>query len=338
MRVLFAGYLFWGSTAKQRLEALKRIGCEVHAFDYCRFFPFNTRGLHSLERRLCWGPTVSRLNTMLVDQALEVQPQILWLEKALQVSPGALGKLRSCGSQPVLVHHSNDDQFNPKNQSRYYLKTIPLYDVHVTTNPHNVSELIACGANRVILRDFAFCPRLHQPRDLSDEQRRLYGSQVAFAGTFEGERGKSILSLAEAGIEVRVWGFGWDRHPFSEHQNIQVEGRPVWEDEYVCVINATEISLCFLRKSNRDVSTGRTFEIPACGGFMLAERTEKHLSLFAEGKEAVFFSNEEELVEKVRYYLNHAEERASIARAGRKRCLESEYSNDDRLREVLSEI
>jgi spore maturation protein CgeB len=71
---------------------------------------------------------------------------------------------------------------------------------------------------------------------------------------------------------------------------------------------------------------------------MLGERTEEHLDLFREGVEAEFFSSNDELSDKVRYYLAHPEQRLRIAAAGRERCLKDGYSYSDRLRSILETV
>jgi spore maturation protein CgeB len=138
--------------------------------------------------------------------------------------------------------------------------------------------------------------------------------------------------LARHGVPVRVWG-PWPRHKSTP--NLRVEGRPLWDADYARAISAFRINLGFLRRVNRDRHTTRSIEIPACGGFLLAERTPEHLALFREGIEAEFFAGDGELLEKVRWYLAHEPERLRIAEAGARRCIESDYSNDHQLTAVL---
>ena len=213
-----------------------------------------------------------------------------------------------------------------------------LYDLHVTTKTHNIQELRDLGAREVYFMDKAFCPDVHRPLPVSSPDRVRLGSRVSFIGSYEKERAQSMLHLAKGGIEVRIWGPGWTRSHKLSHSNLRIEGKALWEDEYALAICATDINLCFLRKVNRDKQTARSIEIPACGGFMLAERTDEHLRLFEENKEAAYFSSDDELVEKVRYFLKHDEERQRIARAGREHCLKGEYSYQERIEKLFRKL
>lgn len=338
LKILFAGPLFKGSTALQRYNALQKIEFDVCSFDYCRYFPPGRRGMFSLWRRLGWGPPIWQMNVHLLNKARESRPDIIWLEKALFIYQGTLRLLKQLLPSPFLIHYSPDDQLNPDNQSRHYLNSISLYDLHVTTKTHNIQELRDLGARGVYFMDNSFCLDVHRPLSVSPSDRMRLGGLVGFIGTYEEARAQSMLQLAKAGIEIRILGDGWKCGNCLSHPNLHIKGRAVWADEYAMAICATDINLCFLRKVNRDRQTDRSIEIPACGGFMLAERTEEHLRLFEEGKEAEFFSSDEELLDKVRYYMEHEDERKLIARAGMERCLKSGYSNRERLTQLLNYV
>ena len=60
----------------------------------------------------------------------------------------------------------------------------------------------------------------------------------------------------------------------------------------------------------------RSFEILACGGFILHERTPELLEHYEEGREIACFGSIEELTDKITHYLTHAEERQAMASAG----------------------
>ncbi|HAL92556.1 MAG TPA: hypothetical protein DCM68_05975 [Verrucomicrobia bacterium] len=109
-------------------------------------------------------------------------------------------------------------------------------------------------------------------------------------------------------------------------------------EDYAAAICRSKICLCFYSQWNRDTDNSRMYEIPACGVFMLAERNDENVRVFAEGVEADFFSTPEELVAKVRHYLVHDAEREAIAARGLKRCRSSGYSYAQRLATMMQQI
>jgi spore maturation protein CgeB len=99
-----------------------------------------------------------------------------------------------------------------------------------------------------------------------------------------------------------------------------------------------KIVLGLLCKIHPDQTTTRTFEIPASGSFLLAERTEEHESLFEDEKEAIFFNSLEDLKHKVKYYLENNFERESIAKNGHEKIKNANYSNKNRILEIFHKI
>jgi spore maturation protein CgeB len=79
----------------------------------------------------------------------------------------------------------------------------------------------------------------------------------------------------------------------------------------------------------------RTFEAPACGAFLLNERTPEHLKLLEENRDAAYFSSKAELVEKVRYYLWRENERERIRRSGYKTITSGGNTYKDRLNQIV---
>lgn len=63
----------------------------------------------------------------------------------------------------------------------------------------------------------------------------------------------------------------------------------------------------------------RDFEIPACGGFYLAQFCPELPLYYEIGREIAVWDSAADLVERIHYYLARPEERAAIARAGQRR-------------------
>jgi len=82
----------------------------------------------------------------------------------------------------------------------------------------------------------------------------------------------------------------------------------------------------------------KSFEIAACGGFLLAERSAGHEARFVEGEEAVFFTGFEECAEKIRRYLPDEAARDRIAKAGRERAVRDGYGNDPQVGKIVERL
>lgn len=334
LHIVYVGPLGEGATCRQRMLALEALGHRVTPVDIvpgelaARRLTFAWR----VRRRLLGEHDEARTNERLLALPASPAPDVVWVDKGLTVEPATLVALRSRWPGAMLVNYSGDDMFNPRNQTPAWRASLPLYDLFATTKSFNVPELEAAGARATLFVDKGYSPAVHRPYEVTAELRERFGGDVGFIGWPEGAREKSIRHLARHEIDVRVWG-PWPRWKAAPH--LRIEGRPLWDDDYARALSAFRINLGFLRRVNRDLQTTRSIEIPACGGFLLAERTDEHLRLFREDVEAVFFRDDAELLEKTRYYLAHEDERARIAAAGRRRCLEDGYAYDARLTHIL---
>ena len=339
MRILYSGELSRGSTTAMRLNALVELGHDVVSVSTVPptlptgLRSFAARAMHKLKRPL----DQTDANAKIRAEAERGHFDLLWIDKGLTIRPETIAFVKAHQPGIVVAGYSPDDMANPVNQSTYFLRGLHLYDYYATTKTYGVEELREMGVPHPIFSGNAYDPHTHYPIELTPDEQQRFGCDVGFVGYFETDRANHIAFLAANGVPVRVCGESW-RHFARTGRLLQPPQPSIYALDYTKALCGAKINLCFLRKANRDRQTQRSVEIPACGAFMLAERTDEHQELFEEGREAEYFSSPEELLEKVKYYLAHPQERQRIAAAGRRRCLDSGYSYNDRLREILQRI
>lgn len=339
LRVLYIGPLLPGSTTVQRARALSSLGHHLTMVNTAETSEFVAKPClpARVMRKLCGPRDRSGANDSVIRQVRDAKFDLAWIDKGLTILPHTIEKIRDFQPHCNIIGYSPDDMMNRANQSRQFLAGLRLYDCFITTKSYNVSELETLGCPKVLFIDNSYDPETHKPLPADMQSRARLGGTVGFIGQWEPERAQSLRKLALAGIAVRVWGYTWERMK-DVPTGLTLENRPLWGEDYSLALCNFDINLCFLRKCNRDMQTTRTVEIPACGAFMLAERTDEQRRLFGEGQEAAYFGNDDELLDMVRHYLAHPTERQRIAAAGRERCLRGGYSNAERLARVLSLI
>ncbi len=344
LRIVYIGLLRPGQTSLQRLHALESLGHAVTGVDatpppkpWVLELPHRVSGKLFRLGLDAFGPRDRNgENASILRLFRDAECDVLWVDKGTTIKADTFAEVQRLQPRCKIVGYSPDDMHARHNQSRPFLQSLPLYDVYFTTKSYGVIELEALGAKEVHFVDNAYDSSTHRPMTVGAKDRESYGGRVGFIGDYETERCRSMKFLAANEVPVRVWGPNWPSRSISK--GLRVEHRCLWDDDYALAICAFDINLGFLRKINRDRQTTRSIEIPACGAFLLTERTDEHQALFEEGKEAEYFDSDEELLDKVRYYLAHENERKRIAAAGRERCIRSGYSNETRISKMLETV
>lgn len=337
-RFFYVGELSEGGTCLDRMLALKDIGIEIFPFNIDLYLKSGPRISRSIAHRFNFGPHIYQLNRALLS-FVKNNPGIthIWIDKGKWLWPETLLSLKRRTSAQ-LIHYTPDPAIL-FHKSRYFNKCIPVYDVLFTTKRFEIPLYHQAGAQKLHFTYPAFEKKRFYPRIPSEDDRRNFSSDICIIGHSEKHYAASLRAVSGTGAKIQVWGPGWVRyswlHPWASKY---VSGNGVWGEQYPVALNCGKIILGLLSKYIPETITTRSFEIPACGAFMLAERTEDHLQAFQEGKEAEYFASRAELIDKAKYYLNHQDERNRIGDAGRQRCLRSGYDNHERLKKMLAAV
>ncbi len=338
MNILYVSQLATHDSAWYRVLALRREGHQVitiNTLDYGQRNPL----LKKIEFRATTGPEVSRLNRDILASARRDRPDVLWADKLLWMRPETLDTLRSLGV--VTVSYMIDNFFGPRRDPgwRLYAKTIPLYDLHCTQRDRNVLDYRKAGARDVIKVQTAYEPTVHYPSEpaYTDSQR---DRGVSFIGTSYDDRAETLTRLHQQGFPVVISGGPqhWKRTLTPALYSTLFREGELYGKQYREAIWRSKINLSFLTHSNQDEFAHKSFEIAACGGFLLAERSDGHSERFREDEEAVFFSDFEECVRKIELYLPNQAERQRIAVNGQRRAATSGYDNDTQVRRIVQRV
>jgi spore maturation protein CgeB len=235
----------------------------------------------------------------------------------------------------LMVSYNNDNIFGglrKKAYWRHFRLAIPVFDLHLVFRRADEASYYRCGARNVYVLLHHYLPWLHRPisADLINDWR----SDICFLGHCEPDKRIYFIDQLMRHVPGKylVRGSRWKENAKGRRWE-GMETSEVQGEDYVKGINGAKIALSFFSSWNKDDYTTRVFEIPACGTFMLSERTSQMLELYQENKEAVYFSDVAELVDKAHFYLTHDEFRERIANAGKRRGLSSGYDIYRRMRE-----
>jgi spore maturation protein CgeB len=328
-------------TSRHRADALRRLGHRVELIDPWAFLPQQpfikkVIGKMTYEIGPAWMEPYVRRRLLAVMEGKRFD--VIWSNECELIGANTALLLKEYANW--LVTYANDDPFGPRDKKRFslYRHSINHYDSMAVVRKVNVNEAYAHGARKVIQVPFTADEIAHAPLDLPPEEKVRWASEVTFIGTWMPERGPFLTRLLELGVSLTIYGDRWQKAREWPILKKAFRGPGLVGDAYAKAIQGTKVCLGLLSKGNRDLHTTRSAEIPYIGSVLCAERTEEHLYMYQEDEEAVFWSTAEECAEKCFALLADEERRNRIAKAGRRRCMNSGYLNEPVMRRILDAL
>jgi spore maturation protein CgeB len=342
MKILLVGVRdeFWSRTAAYS-RAFKNLGCntEILGLKHLYKISFFNRLVNFILKLFNITPVfygIKKLNINVLNTVNNYNPDLVFFLKPVYIKPQTLKEIKEKGIK-IFSWHS-DDMFYKPNASTYFYNSIPLYDCHFTTKSFNVPEVLKKEAQKAEFLPHAVDIEVHRPIEVPKETKEKLGADIVFIGTYANDkRVKYTEKLCEDGFNLKIYGNNWEKVSSDSclHKRGCIQKKPMCGEDFCKVISSSKLILAFLRAHNRDVQTSRTYEIPACKGFMIHERTNEATNILKEGEEAEFFNDYQELKQKIDYYLKHPKEREKIAKNGYYRMQQDDVSYKARAKKVL---
>jgi spore maturation protein CgeB len=183
---------------------------------------------------------------------------------------------------------------------------------------------------------------------------------VTFVGQPHGTRKEIIQKLKQNGIKIKCWGYGWkslEDFPFIKKMiEFFKNKRLLWrihnqifkmiknstrisQKNMIKVFNQSKINLNLSNSSieGSDQIKGRNFEIPGCGGFLLTNYINELENYYQNHKEIACFTNFDDLLTKITYYLEKEKKRKEIALNGYKKTINN-HTYEKRFLEIFKKI
>ena len=191
------------------------------------------------------------------------------------------------------------------NHWEYLFPLIKLSDYHFIPDTKTIPEWQKINPNTFWLPQGLQDEVYHKPSDVTEDDRRKYFCDVSFAGRERGHRRPFLKAIDQMNINFKRWGCA---------------GMPkVYNEEHNKMVSLSRINLCCSGWPENEAYTSvRDYKVMGAGGFALElnrSRLDEIFPFDLPGLMGTYLSPED-LVQRIRYWLDNEEERKAMAKRG----------------------
>lgn len=239
----------------------------------------------------------------IADGLVTVRPDIVFVIDHVGLLPGIISLL---AVPPRVVSWFYDNPLQILNEDHLAMNS--AYHIFCWDRLY-LPALKRMGFTKVDYQPFATNPQVYRP-----EMTSGFDYEVSFVGTWSPWRMDLLMALAMHGISIDVFGDEpWRRACGS---NLQYRGFACNRQDCPRIYARSKINLNITSSQSITSLPVRVFDVLAAGGFLLTDRREDVERLLVPGRDTIVFEGVDDLARKIRFYLDHEEERIRVGRKG----------------------
>ena len=286
--------------------------------------------------------TVTDVRQNLVELAAVKRPDLVLVLDGMDLPLDQIGALRASGIRTAIW--LTDDPY----YTDFTVKIVTHYDYVFTLERNCIDFYRGLGCAEVHYLPFG-AYRDHYRPTLT---RSTVNRDISFIGSAYWNRVEFFRPIMPELMTFNtiINGIWWDRLPEAPlyGERIQI-GKWMTPQETALTYSGSKIVINLHRSHIDDVVNNntllipaaspnpRTFEIAASGTLQLCDAREDLASFYKPGEEIETFSNPQEMMDKIRFYLSHEEERRTIALRALERTLK-DHTYNKRVNQLLTVI
>ncbi|MCI8682119.1 MAG: glycosyltransferase [Lachnospiraceae bacterium] len=204
--------------------------------------------------------------------------------------------------------------------------------IEAQTKVYGYNFLEECITDEVLQQFKEKVPFYHFPEKASHNDRAAMAHLYLGNKVTEQERLRLLKRVSEAySLDL------YTASDFSPLPRANYRGLAKSTTEMPKIFYLSKINLNFTSKPIRTGLPLRLWDILGAGGFVLTNFQSEIPEYFEVGKDLDIYASEEELMEKIQYYLEHEKERQAIAESGYRKAKE-QYSLELRVKQILKTV
>jgi hypothetical protein len=244
---------------------------------YTRGVTGRSRVLRRLVRPVLWTVMAREVVALAGREPLD----LVLATKAPFLGVAAVRALRRAARAPVAMVYP-DSPYGAHTMRRDVLAVLAEFDRVYIWGRALLARLRADGVAAA-----AYLPFAHDPADYAREGPVALPEcgrrhAVAFVGQRYAKREAWLGALG--GLDVGVWGLGWDRSETVRRAGVCVHRTSARGPAAAAVYRGATLAVNVLHDDNVPAHNMRTFEIPPCGAVMLTEASDEIDAFFEPGR------------------------------------------------------